>query len=317
MIKVSVIVPTYNRAKYLSKCIDSLLGQTLKEIEILIIDDGSKDNTKDIINKYDDLRLKYFYKENSGIGDTRNFGIKKATGECLCFVDSDDYIDKTMLEKCYNKLTNDNLDMVVCDYIEFNEGTKNEVKFNIKDFKNTTLKEVPNLILDVNLGPCNKLFKKELFNDNLFPTDIKYEDMALMIKIMYQAKKIGKVNEYLSYFLVHSNSETTTVDKKVFDIFISFDMIRSTLKEEVYKESLNKLIIDKLEDYNIQQRNQKDKKLREKFINASFGYLDKYVEDYKNPKYYKNESIFKTIIKKNIHITKLYCNLYALLKNRK
>lgn len=317
MIKVSIIVPTYNRAKYLPTCIDSLISQTLKDIEILIIDDGSKDNTKEIIEKYNDARIKYFYKKNSGIGDTRNFGIKKAKGECICFVDSDDYLDITMLEKCYNKLTRDNLDMVVCDYIEIDEETNDEVKYNINNFNDTTLAKTPSLILDVNLGPCNKVFKRHLFSNVLFPTDIKYEDMALVVKIMYQAKKIGKINEYLSYFLVHSNSETTTVDEKIFDIFVSLDMIRDTLKEDMYREVTNQLIINKLQDYNIQQRNQTNKHLRKKFIDASFRYLEEHVKDYKNAKYYKKESFPKSFIKKNINITKLYCNIYALVKNRK
>ncbi len=312
MTKVSIIVPTYNREKYVNRCLDSLINQTLKDIEIIIVDDGSTDNTKNIINEYKDKRIKYIYKENTGIGETRNLGIENAIGEYISFVDIDDFLDKTMIEKCYNKAINDNLDIVICDYIEINEETTEQKQIHLMEFNNTTLEDLPELINKTNLGPCNKIIKRSLFKDNVFPTNIKYEDMSLVIKLYKNANKIGKINEYLSYFLIHKNSETTTVDTKIFDIFKSLDIIRNTLKDNCFKEELDKLIISKLTDYNIQQRYQKNKNIANKFIDESFKYIKKYCTNYKKNKYFKEKRI-KSIILKNKSITKIYCNLYRYI----
>lgn len=103
MNKVSLIVPVYNTSKYLEKCINSLINQTLKDIEIIIINDGSTDNSEKIIKKFNDKRIKYIAKQNEGIGKTRNLGIEKATGEYLAFVDSDDYLSIDFCKKMYTK----------------------------------------------------------------------------------------------------------------------------------------------------------------------------------------------------------------------
>ena len=309
MIKVSIVIPTYNREKYITKCIDSIINQTLKEIEIIIIDDGSTDNTEKIIKNYNDKRIKYIKKDNTGIGDTRNRGIKESTGEYISFVDIDDYIDITMLEKCYNKAKKEDLDIVICDYKEIEEETNKERNFKLLDFENTNLKDCPELITETNLGPCNKIIKRELLKDNLFPTDIKYEDMCLVLKLYKNANKIGKINEYLSYFIKHSNSETTIRDIKIFDIFKSLDIAREILKEEIYNKELETLIISKLTNYNIQQRYQSNKRIRKEFINKSFEYLNKYYPNYKNNDYFKKRGI-KGIIEKNKLLTKIYCDIY-------
>lgn len=309
MTKVSVIIPTYNREKYVKKCLESILNQTLKDIEIIIVDDGSQDNTKEIVNSYKDKRIKYIYKNNTGIGDTRNKGISLSRGEYIAFVDIDDYIDELMLEKMYKKANKDDLDIVICNYIEINEETKQEKKYNLLSFENTSLKKLPNIINKTNLGPCNKIFKKELFMNELFPTDIKYEDMALIIKLYTKANKIGKIDEYLSFFTIHEKSETTTRDKLVFDIFKSIDIISNILKDEIYKEELETLVISKLTNYNIQQRYQKDKKIAKEFIKKSFEYLNKNYPNYKKNKYFKERKI-KGIIEKSKFLTEIYCLIW-------
>ena len=101
---ISIIVPIYNTEKYLNKCIDSIINQTKKELEILLINDGSTDNSEKIIKTYKDKRIKYFKNKNQGIGKTRNFGIEKATGKYLMFLDSDDYLEKNACEKFFYKI---------------------------------------------------------------------------------------------------------------------------------------------------------------------------------------------------------------------
>ena len=144
MIKVSLIVPVYNTDKYLKKCLDSLLNQTLKDIEIIIINDGSKDNSDNIINSYHDKRIKYFKQENKGIGKTRNLGIKKSQGEYLAFVDSDDYLDSHFCEYLYVKCHNNDCDIAICDYYEEKDNLK---RINFKSFNDTNLKENPEVII--------------------------------------------------------------------------------------------------------------------------------------------------------------------------
>ena len=101
MPKISIIVPMYNSEKYIKKCLESILNQTYEDFEVLLVNDGSTDKTESIVNRYNDKRIKYIKNKKSGIGKTRNLGIDKSKGEYLMFVDSDDYLDKSAVEKLY------------------------------------------------------------------------------------------------------------------------------------------------------------------------------------------------------------------------
>ena len=231
MVKVSIIVPVYNTAKYLNKCINSLLNQTLKEIEIILINDGSTDNCESIIKKYKDKRIKYISKKNEGIGKTRNLGIEIASGEYLAFIDSDDYIESNFCEVMYNKAIKDKCDIVICDYFEDINNELKEIKF--ASFKDTNLMENPEIINYINLGPCNKIYKKELFKDknNRFIENLKYEDAPFVCRLLLSAKKIGKINKCLAHYVIHEKSETTTRDERIFDILKITDIIVKDLEK--------------------------------------------------------------------------------------
>ncbi len=312
---ISIIVPIYNAENYLDKCIESLLNQTKKEIEIILINDGSTDNSEKIIKSYKDKRIKYFKNENQGIGKTRNFGIEKAKGKYLMFVDSDDYIDKNMAKLMFDKAFSNSLDMVVCDYYKVINNENIEEK--LPSFKPTTLKNSPNLLYDINLSPWNKIYKTSLVKDNniRFVEDLKYEDAPFVIETLDKANRIGKVNKCLNYYVIHGNSETTVRDKRVFDILKIVDKIRKYFKGKDYiKESLDKLTVRMITNYTIQQRVQKDKKIGMQFIEESFKYLNQEVSDYKNNKYYQSRGILKRTIEKNKILTKIYVYLYNLGK---
>ena len=119
MVKVSIIVPFYNVEKYIEKCLTSLVNQTLEEIEIILVNDGSKDESikvaKDFEQKYP-AKIRYYEKPNGGLGDARNFGIKFAKGEYIAFLDSDDYVEPTMYEEMYEMAIKEKSDMVECDF---------------------------------------------------------------------------------------------------------------------------------------------------------------------------------------------------------
>lgn len=312
MTKVSLIVPIYNSQNYLEKCIKSLISQTLKDIQIILINDGSTDKSEKIIKSFDDERIVYISKNNEGIGKTRNLGIDKATGEFLAFVDSDDYLNEHFCEYMYQKAVNDDCDLVVCDFFE-DRNTLVGIKF--KDFKDTNLRETPELINNINLGPCNKLYKKSLFDDksNRFEENLKYEDAPFVVKMLLSANKIGKVNDYLTYYVIHSNSETTIRDKRMYDILEITDIIVNDLKKVDYpNDSLVSLAVMILTDYTIQQRYISDVKYRHDFINKAFKYLNNLDRKWRRCSYLKRFPSLKRYVKTSKLLTKIYCDLYNL-----
>ncbi len=312
MAKISLIVPIYNTEKYLNKCLDSLISQSLKDIEIILINDGSTDDSEKIINNYDDKRIKYISRENKGVGKTRNEGIDLAKGEYLTFVDSDDYLDINFCKKMYEKAVKDNCDLVICDFFE-DRGNLWGVKF--KDFSDTNLKKNPELLNNINLGPCNKIYKNNLFKNknNRFEENLKYEDAPFVVKMLISAKKIGKVNDYLTYYVVHDNSETTIRDKRIFDILKITDIIVTNLEKIDHpKKSIINLAVMILTDYTIQQRYVKSITARHAFINMAFDYLNKLDKSWRKCEYLKKFSKLKKSIKCNKTLTKIYCDFYNI-----
>jgi len=315
MADISIIVPIYNAEKYIEKCLDSLVKQTKKELEFILVNDGSTDKTEKIIEKYKDKRIKYFKNKNQGIGKTRNFGISKATGKYMMFLDSDDYLDVTACEKLYKKAIFDKLDMVVFDFYRVEDNDLKEVIIN--DFEITSLKDNNNVLLDINLGPCNKLYRSDIINKNKikFLEDLKYEDTSFVVETINNSKRIGKLNEFLHYYVIHNQSETTVRDERVFDIIKVVDKIRNYFKDnKELTETVDKLTVRILTNYTIQQRNQKNIKTGMKFIEEAFAYLEKEVPDYKNKKYYNTRGSVKAFIEKNKLISKVYCYIYRMIK---
>lgn len=313
--KVSIIVPVYNMGKYLRKCMNSLLNQDFSDYEIIIIDDCSIDNSDEIIKSYKDKRIMYIRnKKNMGIGYNRNLGITKAKGEYVCFIDPDDYVRRDFLSKMYNYSKNNQLDLCVCDYCNVDEQDKKIREFHLSKFDISNYENNPKLLCEINLGPCNKLFKKRMLLENniVFSEKLKYEDLSFVAIAINKSKKIGKVNEILNYFKVHNGSQTTTRDEKVFDIFKQLDIVRNEYKAGKY---LDELTISVLLNYTIQQRYQKDDNIRNRFIDEAFRYLIDNNIDYKKSEYIKNRSFLKGIIEKSKMLTKIYCSLYSKLKN--
>ena len=311
MSDISIIVPAYNAEKYISKCLNSLINQTKKELEFIIVNDGSKDNTEQVVKEYKDDRIKYFKNKNQGIGKTRNFGIDKATSKYIMFLDSDDYLEETACEEMFKKAEKDKLDVVICDfYKEYDDGRIEEIR--TPSFSNSSLKDNPDIITEY-LCPWAKIYKRDLLVDNKirFVEDLKYEDAPFVIEALDKAKKIGKIDKCLNYYLIHGNSETTVRDKRCFDILKIIDKIRTYTKDKEYlKEKIDKLTVRIITNYTIQQRVQEDKKVGEEFIDEAFSYLEKEVPDYKDNKYYEGRGFLRRTIEKNKTLTKLYCKLY-------
>ena len=240
MPKVSVIVPVYNVEKYVEKCLKSLVNQTLQEIEIIVVDDGSQDDSKNIIDKYIKKypdKVKYLYKENGGLSSARNFGIPYANGEYIAFLDSDDYVEPTMYEEMYKLAKKDNADMVECDFIwEYPNKQKYDygVVYNGK-------KEA---IEKARVVAWNKLIKREIIkNEKIeFPLGLRYEDVEFFYKLVPSINKISFMKKYFIHYVQRDNSIANTQNTKTKDIFKVLNNVIEFYKNkgyyDEYKEEL-------------------------------------------------------------------------------
>lgn len=191
--KLSIIVPVYNAEKYLEKCLDSLVNQTMDDYEVILVNDGSKDSSQSIIdsyvNQYPEL-IRAVTVENGGQGRARNIGIDMARGAYIGFVDSDDWVASDMFEKLYTAVVEDDADMAVCDTVQcFDDGS--EVYLPMSRFESA---------MEITTAVWNKLFKKELVEGIRFPEGLWYEDADFVIKIVLGCKNIDRVNEGLYFY---------------------------------------------------------------------------------------------------------------------
>ena len=314
MKKISIIVPVYNVEQYLKKCLDSLVNQTLDSIEIIVINDGSLDNSKEIIKRYQKKyndKIVFIDNKNQGIGKTRNEGIKKARGEYLAFVDSDDYVDINMYKNYYEFAKENNLDIVTGDYIKVK---KKEILFKTLYFNISNINKNPELLIKLDYGPCNKIFKRDIVLNNniLFEENLKYEDMPFLAKALYNANKIGHINKSYYHYCIRSKSETTTVNKRNIEFFDIINIINNYYKDS-FKEEIEGLNAIKITDYMIWQRYQKDKVLQKEFINKGYEFLNNNFNNWKKNKYYKKINLLKRIVMNNKFILNVYCKVYRVI----
>ena len=211
---VSIIVPVYNVEKYLRQCLDSLVSQTLYNIEIICVNDASPDNSLAILKEYEtrDKRIVVIdLCENIRQGGARNRGIKYARGEYIAFVDSDDWVSVDMYEKLYTSAIVNDADIVNCDYYDYRSVDDIEKYIKYKSWVFNISKEEANKEFILKLpSPWHNLYKKSIFVDNeiWFPEHVFYEDMAIMPTIMLLADKVVKVDEALYYYRQDNVSTT-------------------------------------------------------------------------------------------------------------
>lgn len=201
---VSLIVPVYNTEKYLRACLTSIIKQTYSNIEVIVIDDGSTDNSKTIVDEFVccDSRIKLFHQENSGLSAARNIGIKKSTGNLIMFVDSDDFISEFFVETCVRTMKKTDADIVCSESLNFIDGDDANAYRKLSHEKNIEYIEMdPELALKCAFyqspsitGAYLKLYRRYLFEKVLFPIGMYYEDLATTYKYMLLAKKIVFIN---------------------------------------------------------------------------------------------------------------------------
>lgn len=219
-VNVSIIVPVYNTDKYISKCLESLINQTLKNIEIICVNDGSTDNTLEILNKFasSDSRIKVISQENKRQGAARNRGCEIATGEYIGYIDSDDWVDLDYFEKLYSAAKKYNSDIALATNIRIGNGkTKKRLEITKEEFV-TSLQDKIDITHQVN-NPCptNKIYRREMLlkNNITWPEGVYYEDKLYTIQALYYANGVVTVPNINYYYFRNPNSTVKTKSKKL------------------------------------------------------------------------------------------------------
>lgn len=284
---ISVIVPVYNMEEYLNKCIDSILKQSYLNIEVLLIDDGSTDRSKDICLSYEkmDKRVKYYYKDNGGLSSARNFGIKKCKGKYIGFVDSDDVIHENMFKILYENLIDTKSDLSICEVCRFND----EPVYTFSDEKTLYNKEEVLRIILEDKKICNfavnKLYKKKLLKGIEFPIGKYQEDVGTIYKYIMCCNNIVYCDSKLYGYYSRENSISKKLTSKfIYDYFDAIDVRANDLKEfnlyEYVKLNRVNVIMGLFIDLSVNKYLLKDNELN-KFMNDKLIELKKLYKEVK------------------------------------
>jgi glycosyltransferase involved in cell wall biosynthesis len=257
--KISVIIPVYNVEQYLRECLNSVINQTFKDIEIICIDDGSTDNSLNILEEYKkkDIRIKVIHQENKGLSIARNNGVEIAKGRYICFIDSDDWVDKKMCETFYSISNKNNLDVLIGGAnLIYDEGIRKIFKddpyyslFNLKFLDNKVFywRNIKNLFR-INISAWGKLYKKDFLKkiNASFPEGMFHEDYLFYLKTILLAKKIGILrNNLYNYRKLRKGSITHKIkEKNLVDIIKMMEMCKEFLVKNYFWEELKKEFIE-------------------------------------------------------------------------
>lgn len=324
MPKISVIVPVYNVEDYIERCLTTLKNQTMKDLEFIIVDDGSTDGSAKIIKKFvkEDERFSYHKKKNGGLSDARNYGMKYAKGEYFAFLDSDDYVDLDLYEKMYEKTHDDigafQADIVETDFI-WEYPDKQVVDISKVD-------DMTRVIVDIRVVAWNKLYRREWIEKLgiQFSKGLRYEDVDWCYKLIPHMEHFESVHGTYVHYVQRSNSIANTQNEKVRDIY-------QILKNAITYYEQNKLMFrykNQLE-YSVlrivfgssflRTIQVEDPKLRKEILDEGYDLVMHYFPDWRHNKYLVEDKTLKnryyrTINRRTLHI---YAKLFRWLKRVK
>ncbi len=281
MPEISVVVPVYNVADYLDKCISSILAQTWKDFEVILVDDGSTDRSGEILDSWKerDARIHVIHKKNGGLSDARNEGMKRAEGTYVSFIDSDDFIEPIMLETCMKKLHETNADMVIFDFYQYYQasGRKEIIKSGPDDADVCSLKEDPRLLTSIANAAWNKIYRLSLFRDHdiTYPWGCLYEDLGTTYRLIARASRVAFVHEPLyDYLKDRPGNITGEFNMRAYHVL---DMVKITLDDfkrlgiyETYYEELKFLGGVNILECLKKTRECTDRKLVNEYIDVCF-----------------------------------------------
>lgn len=345
MPKISVLIPVYNAKEYLDESISCILNQTFGDIELICVNDGSKDNSLDILNDFAarDSRVKVIDKENGGCGSARNRALEEASGEFVYFFDPDDIVEENAFELAYDSAVRNGSDMVIFKANIFDEnGISNKEVFFYYDrtlkedqFDNLTFEDIKQYVLKGGYAPWSKLYRKEFldsYDDFRFDLGLAFDDVPFHVKSMVRAKKISFVNECLYHYRVDNVNSVNSTASNGFDIFRIVDIVENILRDDnVFDQLTNEFYSFKLYhilNYIISTGSEEYYRMaRERFLKTDREYIEdipdlsrKYdlvvkYEDYEEFK--PHYELLLSINEKNSQITKLKKEIRALKKKNK
>lgn len=238
--KISIIVPIYNTERYLEECIESIVSQTYKNIEIILIDDGSTDKSGQICDKYSkkDSRIKIIHQENKGIGQTRNVGLQYATGEYIGWVDSDDIISNNMYEVLLKNMIKEDAQISCCNYKKIKNKLEDFCEMEKEDIEVKNEKVVKDMIRgEITCFLWDKLFKRELFNDIKFTNHKVGEDFVVNTTILSKNPKIVRTNGCYYFYRYREDSSLNNMNiESIKDLLKSNLLAAKILKEKNYDD---------------------------------------------------------------------------------
>ena len=314
MPKVSVIVPFYNVEKYIEKCLETLVNQTLDDIEIILVNDGSKDKTVDIVKKYKEMysnKIVYLEKENGGLSDARNYAIPYARGEYIAFLDSDDYVETNMYKEMYEIAQKENSDMVECNFIwEYPNKTRIDI--------GTTYNNKHEMIEKIRVVAWNKLIKREILEKSKvqFPKGYRYEDVEFTYKLIPFLEKVSVCKTPMVHYVQREGSISNVQNKRNAEIFDVMEHVMDYYKEnnlyEEYYQELEYLYAryafcsSFLRIVKI-----KDKEIRKQLLDMTWNNVYEKFPDWKKNKILNTDKSKKNIYLKTIN--KITYKIYAKL----
>lgn len=297
--KVSIIVPVYNVEDYLSQCLNSIINQTYKNIEVIIVNDGSTDNSSNIIEKFKifNNNIIVINQKNGGLSVARNVGLSYATGKYILYVDSDDYLELECVEKIVNKIIKDKSEMVIFNYSKIYDsginGENNIVSIGLDENKIYTGSEIAELMLKnlIQGYVCFRLFKRENLTKNnfIFEVDRKVEDFFPMFKETCNSNNISYIERHLYNYRQRQGSTVNTINYKLMTDYIYAMELTATYAE---KKNFNRVLIERfkliksciiIKNYYLFNKDSKkiykefsDNKLDKCLPNISFKIINKY-----------------------------------------
>lgn len=315
MVKVSVVLPVYNVENYLRDCLDSIVNQTLKDIEIICINDGSPDNSLEILREYEqkDDRITVIDQENGGHAVATNRGIELATGECLFSMDSDDVLELNALEASYNRLKEKDVDFVMFKAINYNDTkdlyyesevySMNKIYAKVGD-EVFNYHDIGELMFEASVTPWSKLYKREFIMENniRYPEGLIFEDNVFFYHALLSAKRICFLNEFLFIRRWYSTSSTTNGDLRFLDSIPVMNLIMEVFQDNNEFDNYKKNLLNNKISLNFMRYTKIKKEFKETYFEAlkkDFTNIlnnEELYEDFLEVISYRNRKIFEHVI---------------------
>lgn len=322
--RVDVVVAIYNVEEYLDACLSSLVNQSYSNYKLILVNDGSTDNSLRVINRYKENYshlIEVINKENGGLSDARNVGLLHSTAEFIFFIDGDDFVEKNMIESCM-KVVDDSVDMVVFDYNQYHlqENRKERINLDL-NFNRADLKQCPEMLAKIPNAAWNKMYRRTLLTENgiYYPYSYRHQDLGTTAKLLLQARKVVYLKEALyNYLLDRPNNITQQVDRKLYHILAMVKEIVLYYHEAGEFENYQSELLY-LAQINCSQSLKKAMRLRDKkfvfqFIDDVFLFYKQYFKKVK-PSYDSKHEIGSGVYL-NKELTKLYY-VYRSMKGSK